>query len=81
MNHIQLQQALNHYALAYQQLYKKRPRDLRMLGGDWVIVNGARMRVRELEYLTRQLQYEYSRQHAARRSVVQRLIGWFSGHQ
>ncbi|HLV34346.1 MAG TPA: hypothetical protein VKY59_04490 [Spirillospora sp.] len=52
-----------------------------MLGGDWVIVNGARMRVRELEYLTRQLQYEYSRQHAARRSVVQRLIGWFSGHQ
>ena len=48
-----------------------------MLADGWVIVNGARMRVAELDYLTQQLEFEYNRQVVERRSVVRRLIGWF----
>lgn len=73
-----VQQALSHYAQAYQQLYKKSPRDLRMLDNGWVSVNGARMRVAELEFLTQQLHIEYNQHSASRRTVVQKLIGWFS---
>lgn len=80
MDHVQLRQALNHYAQAYQQLYKKSPRDLRMLGNDWVYINGARMRVSELEMLTRQLQIEYSQQFDSHKGMVQRLIGWLTRH-
>jgi hypothetical protein len=77
MEHVQSQQSLSHYARAYQQLYKRTPKDLRMLADGWVIVNGARMRVAELDYLTQQLEFEYNRQVVERRSVVRRLIGWF----
>jgi hypothetical protein len=66
-----------HYAQAYQRLYKRLPRDLRALDNNWVVVNGARMRVAELEYLTRQLQQEYDQSLAQRRSVVNRLLKWF----
>ncbi|MBZ0298606.1 MAG: hypothetical protein K8J31_02645 [Anaerolineae bacterium] len=51
-----------------------------MLENDWVYVNGARMRVAELEFLTHQLQLEYSRELDARRGVVNRLIGWLDQH-
>ncbi len=76
----QSQQALNHYANAYQQLYKRTPKDLRMLDNGWVSINGARMRTTELNFLTQQLQMEYRQQHVSRRSVVSRLIGWFTKH-
>jgi hypothetical protein len=68
-----------HYAEAYQKLYKRTPRDLRAVDNDWVIVNGARMRVTELEYLTRQLQQEYRQGLSEKRSVVARLVQWFKG--
>ena len=80
MNQSQQTQALRHYAHAYQQLYKKSPSDLRMIESGWVMVNGARMRVDELEYLTIQLQKEHNQQLAKRRGVVQRLIGWLAKH-
>jgi len=67
------------YVKAYEQLYNRRPKDLRALDRDWVIVNGARMRVVELEHLTRQLQMEYQQTVGERRSVVRRLITWFKG--
>jgi hypothetical protein len=76
----QSQQAINHYARAYQQLYKRTPKDLRLLADDWVTVNGARMRVVELEFLTRQLETEYRQHMDSRRSVVDRLIGWLTKH-
>ncbi|MFW5748798.1 MAG: hypothetical protein ACOCYT_04210 [Chloroflexota bacterium] len=50
-----------------------------MLDQDWVIVNGARMRVRELEYLTHQMQLEYRQALEQRRGVVQRLMHWLKG--
>lgn len=68
-----------HYTEAYEKLYKRTPRDLRVLDNEWVIVNGARMRVAELEYLTRQLQQEYNQGLEQRRGVVLRLLNWFKG--
>ena len=71
------EKAMIHYAQAYQRLYKRLPKDLRALDNNWVVVNGARMRVNELEYLTRQLQQEYDQSLAQRRSMVNRLLKWF----
>lgn len=68
-----------HYAEAYQKLYNRAPKDLRMIDGDWVIVNGARMRVRELEYLTEQLHKEYNQGKEDKKNVVLRLLKWFKG--
>jgi hypothetical protein len=46
---------------------------------DWVIVNGARMRLAELEHLTKQLQMEYKQTLSNRKNMVGRLIKWFKG--
>ncbi len=73
------EEVVTYYAKAYQKLYNRTPRDLEVLNDDWVIVNGARMRVSELEYLTNQLQQEYARGIEERRSVIKRLVNWFKG--
>ena len=64
------------YAEAYQKLYKRMPKDLRALDNNWVVVNGARMRVSELEYLTKQLQQEYTQSLDEQRGLVNRLLKW-----
>ena len=73
---ISAEKAMLDYAQAYQRLYNRRPRDLHALDHEWVIVNGAKMRAIELEYLTRQLQHEYRQRLAQKRSVVNRLLKW-----
>lgn len=65
-----------HYVEAYQKLYKRNPKELQILDHEWVIVNGARMRLAELAYLTAQLQLEYNQESEARRTVLQRLVTW-----
>ena len=70
------EQVMMYYAEAYQRLYKRLPKDLRALENGWVVVNGARMRVVELEHLTLQLQREYDQALAQRRSIVNRLLNW-----
>ena len=67
---------LYQYLEAYRKLYNRRPAELRVLDEDWVVVNGARMRMTELEYLTNQLQMEYLQVLGQRRSLVSRLINW-----
>jgi hypothetical protein len=76
MNVIDAEQAMYDYAQAYTRLYNRAPRDLRAVDREWVIVNGARMRATELEYLTHQLRLEYSQSLAQRKSIVNRLLGW-----
>jgi hypothetical protein len=66
-----------HYSEAYQKLYNRSPRDIQNLDNGWVIVNGARMKISELEYLTGQLQQEINQDLLKRRSVVTRLLRWF----
>lgn len=68
---------MRNYAEAYEKLYNRRPRDLRAVDGNWVIVNGARMRINELEILTQQLQMEYRQSISNKKSLVSRLIKWF----
>lgn len=67
------------YVEAYEQLYQRRPRDLRAVDEEWVIVNGARMRFTELDNLTKQLQLEYKQTMSNKRNLVGRLIKWFTG--
>ncbi|MBZ0284951.1 MAG: hypothetical protein K8L97_29720 [Anaerolineae bacterium] len=74
---VNAEKAMLYYSDAYQKLYNRRPKDLRALDDGWVIVNGARMRVTELEMLTTQLQHEYKRDTDQRRSIVNRLLKWF----
>jgi len=70
---------MTNYVEAYTKLYNRYPSDLRAIDEDWVVVNGARMRIGELEYLTKQLQMEYGEVVNKRRSMVNRLIRWFKG--
>ncbi|MGB7340902.1 MAG: hypothetical protein WBC91_18540 [Phototrophicaceae bacterium] len=67
------------YAEAYEKLYNRRPRDLRALDEGWVIVNGAKLPLAELDHLTKQLQLEYKQTIANKRNMVGRLIKWFKG--
>lgn len=67
---------LKRYEQVYRKLYQREPRELRDLGAGWVLVNGARMQVMELEKLTDQLQLEYRQLTAQKRSVVKRLMRW-----
>jgi hypothetical protein len=72
-----VENAMAHYLEIYQSLYKRTPTELRDLGGDWVLVNGARMTVEELRQLTDQLQRELQQEQARKRNIVKRLLGWF----
>lgn len=68
---------MHNYIEAYEQLYNRKPKELLAIDREWVVVNGARMRLSELEQLTHQLQLEYKQILAQRRGIVQRLIGLF----
>lgn len=68
-----------HYLEIYKSLYKRIPSELRDLGGNWVLVNGAKMTVDELKQLTEQLQRELQQEQVRKRSIVKRLLNWFGG--
>ena len=74
---MRIEKAMARYLDMYQKLYHRSPRELRDLGNDWVLVNGARMSVDQLESLTGELALEYERYLKTRRSAVQRLLNWF----
>jgi len=65
------------YADAYKKLYKRMPKDLRALDNNWVVVNGARIQVGELEHLTARLMHEYNQSVAQKKNMMSRLINWF----
>ncbi len=74
---MQSEKILSHYTNAYQLLYKRTPKDVRILGNGWVSVNGAKMRLTEVEFLTQQLQLEYNQLVLAeKRGIVKRLLNW-----
>lgn len=73
-----VQLLLGRYQQIYQKVYGREPRALRDLGGGWVLVNGTRMHVSELERQTEVLQLEYRKQVAEKRSIIKRLIRWFA---
>ncbi len=73
------EQIMMSYAEAYQKLYQRAPKDLRAIDNNWVVVNGARMSITELQFLTERLQQEYRQAIADRKGVVSKLIRWFRG--
>lgn len=78
---MQVNDLLTEYTQAYATLYQRRPSELRDLGEGWVLVNGARMTTNELQQLTSQLQKEVEKARAAKRTIVQKLLKWFSTPQ
>jgi len=66
------------YLMIYRTLYQRVPGELRDLGNDWVLVNGARMSVEELENLANELNREYEQSLTNKRSIVKRLLNWFA---
>ncbi len=68
---------IQQYQQLYRKLYRREPGEVRDLGSGWVLVNGARMRVTELEKLTEQMRREYRLVVARKRSIVERLLAWF----
>ncbi len=77
---IRTDRVITHYMTTYQKLYNREPREIRLLDDEWVIVNGARLRVIELVSLTERMQQEYEETVANKRSVVMKLLKWFKGH-
>lgn len=67
---------LQRYEQVYRKLYMREPSEIRDLGKGWVLVNGARMQVGELERLTDQMVLEYRQATIQKRSVVTRLMEW-----
>lgn len=76
---LRVEKALTSYVDAYQKLYKRTPKDIQALDHEWVIVNGARIRIDDLNFMTRQLTEEYEKGLAQRRGMVNRLIHWLRG--
>ncbi len=76
--HTRVEKAMAHYLDIYRLLYQRIPRELRDLGNNWVLVNGARMSVDELEHLADELSREYQQVVANKRSIVKKLLTWFS---
>ncbi|HRE49270.1 MAG TPA: hypothetical protein PLD47_16205 [Aggregatilineales bacterium] len=75
-----VESAMARYLELYKSLYKRIPSELRDLGGNWILVNGAKMTVDELRQLTDQLQRELQQEQARKRSIVKRLLSWFGGN-
>lgn len=67
---------LERYQQIYRKLYRREPREVRDLGSGWVLVNGARMPITELEKLTEQMQSEYRQMVARKRNIINRLLKW-----
>lgn len=75
---MRVEKAMARYLDVYLSLYQRTPRELRDLGNEWVLVNGARMRVEELENLADELNREYQQILANKRNIVKKLLNWFS---
>lgn len=68
--------AIARFAKAYQKLFKRLPQDLRALDANWVLVNGARFQVVELEFLSAHMELQYKLVQEQKRGLINRLIRW-----
>jgi hypothetical protein len=73
-----VEKVMARYQEVYQALYHREPKELRDLGNNWVLVNGARMSVEELDSLTEELHREYLQYVTNRRNIVRKLLSWFA---
>lgn len=73
------QQIIHQYTEIYHQLYQRMPSGLKQVDQDWVIVNGAQIHLSQLQILTQQLHEEHQRKLSEKRSLIGRLVKWFTG--
>ena len=75
---LNVDRAMAHYLDVYQSLYRRAPSELRDLGNSWVLVNGARMTLQELNQLTEQLRNEFQLERERKRGMLRKLVSWFA---
>ncbi len=68
--------AIMRFADAYQKLFKRMPQDLHALDGNWIVVNGARFQIVELEFLSAHMELQYRLVQEQKRGLINRLIRW-----
>lgn len=68
--------AIMRFADAYLKLFKRLPQDLHALDSNWIVVNGARFQVVELEFLSAHMELQYKLVQEQKRGLINRLIRW-----
>lgn len=68
--------AMMRFSSAYQKLFKRMPQDIYAVDSNWVIVNGARFQVVELEFLSAHMELQYKLVQEQKRGLINRLIRW-----
>ena len=68
--------ALARYTEVYEKVYAHAPKDVRILSGDWLIVNGAQLRASELSQMTELLELEHTLAQGRKRNIATRLTSW-----
>lgn len=68
--------ALAQYTEIYEKVYAHSPKDVRILSGDWLVVNGAQLRASELAQMTALLEQEYALVQSRKRSFASRFTSW-----
>lgn len=75
-----IQKTITRYIQLYEALYDRQPKDVRVIDGEFILINNTQIRLADLKQLTQQLQHEYDakrRQQRQQRSTIQRLINFF----
>jgi hypothetical protein len=70
---------MQNYITVYKKLHNRIPQELRAIDVEWVLVNGARIRLVELEYMTVQMNNEYEQLRSQKKNLVAKLVKWFTG--
>ncbi|MFN8378549.1 MAG: hypothetical protein U0452_07745 [Anaerolineae bacterium] len=70
--------ALTRYTEVYEKVYAHAPKEVRILSGDWLIVNGAQMRASELAQMTDLMELEHTLSQGRKRNLANRLTSWLT---
>lgn len=73
---ISTETAIMRFTDAYTKLFKRNPQDLYALDNNWIVVNGARFQVIELEFLSAHMELQYKLVQEQKRGLIHRLIRW-----
>ncbi len=68
--------AMMRFTSAYVKLFKRMPQNLQAIDNNWVLVNGARFQIVELEFLSAHMELQYKLVQQQKRGLIQRLVRW-----
>lgn len=70
------ERALNQYVTIYEKIYARKPADISILSGDWLLVSGAQVRASEIICLSEQMERDYILTQAQKRGIAPRVLRW-----